>query len=560
MLFNLALLLYQSQQYGKALRYLTPIHRKIENTEELLAVKSMLLWVQVNLALGRLSDAKEGIGWLDAQLTKSSAILQDGEEAKVPVDPVAQKSVFLGGSPEESQKNARCINAKELRLALCLLRAQLCLSVPVTYKAVAELLAEARSLKDEIDLSHFPAHMEGWLRSHYETCVGLLSAQLEYLSNNPTAALRIVTQTEQIAQSSLGSRACHPACQPAPGAKLAYPVYYYNNLGCIHLRLKKPKLALLYFSKAYETISAQSSVEEDAVARPTDAVTFYASQRRGEVLFNMGLALLASNLPGQALDCFLECGGLMKGNARYWYRLAQCYVMQHLQTLQDAQLTHQSDLYVSQLNGVYRLPAKAVYNFDEEEERKGGKADLIEQALKSLRNALVLLPSEDEDLKVHVLLLLAYTCIGREPQSALKYLHQLSACDLSPQLKATVALYTAEANAQIGKLKVALEQLTNLSLPRETRLNCHSTLCPRAVSLYEDLNWRFVQAVNSASILISSGNLAQAQVQLAAAASTLPSSQPLPGPLLHLHVYLALKAGNHKQAAEILQTRQLPSK
>jgi len=560
MLFNLALLLYQTQQYGRALRYLSPIHKKVESTEELLAIKSMLLWVQVSLALGRLSDAREGLNWLDAQLTKSSAVLQEGEEAKVPVDPVAQKSVFLGGSPEESQKNARCINAKEFRLALCLLRTQLSLSTPAAYKAVADLLVEARGLKDEIDLSHFPAHMEGWLRAHYEVCIGLLSAQLEYVSNNPTAALRIVTQTEQTAQSSLGSRVCHPACQPAAGAKVAYPVYYYNSLGCVHLRLKKPKLALLYFSKAYETISAQSSVEGDAVARPADAVTFYASQRRSEVLFNMGLALLASNLPGQALDCFLECGGLMKGNAKYWYRLAQCYVTQHLQTLQNAQLSHQSDLYVSQGNGVYRLPAKAVYSFEDEEERKGDKSDLIEQALKSLRNALLLLPSEDEDLKVHVLVLLAYVCIGREPQSALKYLHQLSSCDLSPQLKATVSLYAAEANAQIGKLKLALEQLTSLSLPRETRLNCHSTLCPRAISLYEDLSWRFVQAVNSASVLIASGNLTQAQVQLAAAASALPSGQQLPGPLLHLHVYLALKAGNHKQAAEILQTRQLPSK
>lgn len=556
MLFNLALLLYQTQQYGKALRHLTPIQRKIDNTEELLAVKVMLLWVQIHLALGRLIEAKEGLNWLEMQLTKSTAISQDGEEAKVPVDPGAQKSVFLGGSPEESQKNSRCINAKELRLALCLLRVQLNLSAPFTYKAVADLLAEARSLKADMDLSHFPTQMEGWLRAYYEECLGLLSAQLEYLSNSPSSALRIVTQTEQNAQSCLGSRSCHPACQPAPGAKVTYPVYYYNSLGCIHLRLKKPKLALLYFSKAFETISSQSAVEEDAVAKPTDAVTYYASQRRGEVLFNMGLALLACSQPVQALDCFLDCAGLMKGSARYWYRVAQCYVMQHLQTLQEAQLSHQSDLFVSQTNGVYRLPAKAVYNFEEEEDRKGEKADLIEQALKSLRNAVVLLPAEDEDLKIHVLLLLAYVCIGREPQSALKSLQQLAACDLSPQLKSTVALYAAEANAHIGKLKQASEQLAGLSLPRETRLNCHSTLCPRALSLYDDLSWRFVQAVNLASILIASGNQTQAQVQLTAAASALPSSQPLPGPFLHLQVYLALKAGNHKQAAEILQTRQ----
>lgn len=559
MQFNLALVMYQTQQYGKALRQLAPIHRKIDTTEELLAVKAMILWVQVNLALGRLNEAKDGLGWLDTQLTKSSIISPDGEEAKVPMDPGVQKSIFLGGSPEEAQKNCRSINSKELRLALCLLRAQFLLAGSFSYKPVSDLLTEARSLKDEIDLSHFPAQMQGWLRSHYEECVGLLSAQLEYAVNNAAVALRIVTQTEQIAQSGISPRPSHPSCQSSPEAKIAYPVYYYNSLGCIHLRLKKPKLALLYFSKAYETLSATSSVDEEAVARPTDAVTYYASQRRGEVLFNMGLALLASGQPAQALDCFLECSGLMKGSARYWYRLAQCYVTQHLNSLQEAQLSHQSDLCISQQTGVYRLPAKVVYNFEEEEDRKGGKADLIEQALKSLRTALVLLPTDDDDLKVHVLLLLAYVCIGREPQSALKYLHQLAACELTPQLKATVALYAAEANAQIGKLKQATEQLTGLSLPRETKLNCHSTVSPKAMTVYEDLNWRFIQAVDSASVLIAQGNLTQAQAQLAAAANALPSSsQQLPGPLLHLHIYLALKAGNHKLAAEILQTRVTP--
>ena len=396
MLFNLGLLSYQSQQYGKALKHLVPIHKKIENVEELLAVKSELLWVETNLALGKLAEARDSLQWLEMQVTKSAAVAQDGEEAKVPVDPGAQKSLFLGGSPEESMKNSRCINAKEFKLAVYLLRTQLLLASQGNLRLATELISEGKTLKSEIDMSHFPEQEVGWLKAQYEEGLGMLSAQVEYLNGNAAGALRVVTQTEQTAQGLIGSRACHPTCQPAVGAKVAYPVLYYNSLGCIHMKLRKPKLALLYFSKAYETISAQTHPDDDSISRPTEAVTFYASQRKSEVLFNMGLALLASNLPAQALECFLECSGLMKGNARYWYRLAQCYVMQHMQGLQEVQQTHLSDLCVSQSNGVYRLPSKAVFNFEEEEERKSQKPDLLEQAIKSLRNALMMLPGDDE--------------------------------------------------------------------------------------------------------------------------------------------------------------------
>ena len=134
----------------------------------------------------------------------------------------------------------------------------------------------------------------------------------------------------------------------------------------------------------------------------------------------------------------------------------------------------------------------------------------------------------------------------------------LNASELSPGMKFTVALYSAEASAQIGKIKQASEQLASASLPREAKVTCHSTLCPKAMVLYEDMNWKLVQCINAASVLIASGNITQAQNHLANAASLIPAGHPLPGPLLHLYIYLALKAGNHKQAAEILQTRMAP--
>lgn len=133
--------------------------------------------------------------------------------------------------------------------------------------------------------------------------------------------------------------------------KQMHPQYYYNNLGILHLRLRKFKMASLYFSKAIKFLeisqtttpnisNAQSSEQKtvtlpwgESFAQPMtqgqsphEHVGNTSSQHSIEILFNMGIALYKDGNTVDKLDqafrCFEKVSNALKNNPKLWYYMA----------------------------------------------------------------------------------------------------------------------------------------------------------------------------------------------------------------------------------------------
>ena len=113
--------------------------------------------------------------------------------------------------------------------------------------------------------------------------------------------------------------------------------------------------------------------------------------------------------------------------------------------------------------------------------------------------------------------------------------------------------------------KQAVEYLT--STQKDVKLRCHSTLSSSSAVLTEDLLSKSVQLINLTSAYLQSNNLALAQQtynnllnQLNIAFQPNHSLGPaIPAPVINLSLYIALKLGNHSQAADIINSRQVYS-
>jgi len=67
-------------------------------------------------------------------------------------------------------------------------------------------------------------------------------------------------------------------------------VLYYNNLGCVHLQMKKYNVATFYFTKALQ--ANQKHLLEDSKRKGGGTVASVLADRRHEILYNQGLVLL----------------------------------------------------------------------------------------------------------------------------------------------------------------------------------------------------------------------------------------------------------------------------
>ena len=168
-------------------------------------------------------------------------------------------------------------------------------------------------------------------------------------------------------------------------------------------------------------------------------------------------------------------------------------------------------------------------------------------------------------MKEHILLMLAYVCLESQPQSALVYAQQLLRMDITEVHKSQATMYVAEALLQLNKPKQAIEYLT--SVQKDVKLRCHSTLSTSSAVLSEDLLSKSVQLINLTSAYLQSNNLPLAQQTYNNLLSQLNITfQPnhslgpsIPAPVIDLALYISLKLGNHSQAVDIINNRQVYS-
>ena len=382
-----------------------------------------------------------------------------------------------------------------------------------------------------------------------------LIAEIAYTEGNMIATLQQLNQAQIEILPLLGERQAHPSCIPSR-ERLSHPIYHYNNLGCVHLRLGKPRLARFYFTKALETLNPHVPVD---ISKPLCTVTYHSSQRRADLLYNSALALLNSCKPKHALECLQEISSVMQNKPMYWYRVAECYVMIHLKTLAAGRREMMSDVCYSQMSRKYNLPAKVVYAFKEEDEKESENP--LEQAAMCLRNALAL--CKDDELKINLLLLMCYVCMNTQPQCALSSAQQLLHMEVTETQRFTASIYASEALLILGKPRQAIEYLSHI--PKDIKLKCESTLSPTGAVVTEEVSSKYVQSVNLSCAHLHAGNIANAQQALNSALNffnltfqlSSQPSQPVPSAILSLAIYISLKLGNHSQAENFLRSRHI---
>jgi hypothetical protein len=113
-----------------------------------------------------------------------------------------------------------------------------------------------------------------------------------------------------------------------------------------------------------------------------------------------------------------------------------------------------------------------------------------------------------------------------------------------------------------GKTKQARDAVQSISL--DAPMEFHGTLCPTAANFLYSSS-KVVTYLNMSSIYLQLSNVTAAQQALSAALTYLEIKEQdpngeiheVPSPLLHIAIYIAMRLGNQKLAADLVERRML---
>ncbi|KAK7816853.1 hypothetical protein U0070_021650 [Myodes glareolus] len=153
---------------------------------------------------------------------------------------------------------------------------------------------------------------------------------------------------------------------------------FWNNLGCIHFAMSKHNLGIFYFKKALQendNVCAQLSAGGTDPGKKFSGrpMCTLLSNKRYELLYNCGIQLLHIGRPLAAFECLIEAVQVYHANPRLWLRLAECCIAANKGSIQNT-----------------------VYN---DGQSSAIPVASVEFAAICLRNALLLLPEEQQDPK-----------------------------------------------------------------------------------------------------------------------------------------------------------------
>lgn len=133
-------------------------------------------------------------------------------------------------------------------------------------------------------------------------------ANLEYLKGNHKKATKLLALARQ---------------QPSDQALPQLDSMHENNLGCLHLMLSKPYLAVFYFNKSLQKHNEfLTELKQQEVVRKDAALQI----KQAEIIYNLGMALLHSGQYEKAFQSFTNCLPLLQSNPSLWLHLAECCV------------------------------------------------------------------------------------------------------------------------------------------------------------------------------------------------------------------------------------------
>ncbi len=322
--YNVAVLLLQSRFYERALEVANELFDDASELPHWLAVRTGLLIAELGLLLsreeGELSPHTSNrvtyaLDWIDARVSQPRPPATDGD------------------APE----------GKTLKFALHVYRAKFALATGQKNTCKRELKA-AGDLLDAATAT-LPLAMS----------LSVVRAHLHFSLSDYSNALEMI--------GGVAGLVDHSGSDDHVAATV-----YFNNLGCIHHKMKKFNAAAYYFSKAL------AADEKAVVGLPASgrhgitAVIAPNAQRYFEVLYNLGLTLLVLGKPQLAFDSFneaMQCPHF--GWWRHWLRSAECVIQAHVAQLKQERRRYKNNLGIQSGNGERsRIVLPAAYTLENE--------------------------------------------------------------------------------------------------------------------------------------------------------------------------------------------------
>jgi len=558
-LYNQAVIYYQMRQYSSALSILEGLFQNIEPIDEYLAVKTCFLLADLYLILKQKDKVSLIIAYLDKTFPQ---LIKDPEKTKETEDKEQKEK-----EEKEIQQILIDMTPSEFKYNLHILKAKL-------FLANKSMKASKREIKLAMATQHQNLTTNILLMTTY------LKANLEYQQQNSNKAIKLLNSFQKSSEKHVA-------------------VLYFNNLGCIHFRMKKYNAAANYFTRALKDNEAMIEA-----ADPKSITSFYRSKRL-HILYNIGTKLLFTGNPELAFKCFQESSLIFYKQPKLWLRLAECCIAAHVKKLQE------NNKLKSARNGLYRkvagneqvkrillpvndatvnkgLPVEDQEVIDDQLGVQYGSLSL-EYGCKAIRNALFLLSREnnsvpvptptttlpnssnnnvnnstnsstssisvnEEELLLKQAILVAASFLAlscNNPVVALSYAKELlSIKKCSDQYKYLAHIYAAESYCMLNRPADAAQHLNpnTLGLTEPSgNLVIFSSPYPQPES---GLTVRYSMYVNLAVVNILRDDLLQAQ-QCVNQALTI-SKQATPA--LLLQVYLELRKGNVESALQLLKT------
>eukprot|EP00347_Sterkiella_histriomuscorum_P018969 403343469 len=384
LLYNIAAMSYQLQQYGKSLSYLIEIIKNLEQVEEFLMIKSMFLMLQILYELKQNESAWPIIYYLKVKLREFQQTIQQKQLIRSQTE---EEIKSHNSTQEESKsdmseefldvnvlnKNSFCIiNTSYLRkhaispknmniheymfllksfTSLFLLQQGDVEGAQLELKSAGEFKdkygQDPVKVKSQINVLAMVQHL-GMVNS--------LKAQIHLKEGNFLKSIKTLTLDEKASNSP------HPSCNfiklqdenskadsVYQKCQNSFPHYYFNNLGIIHLKLQKYSLAIFYFSKALKYVeksqNGQPSLQNDS-DNPNEHISHLNTQKISEILYNYGIALFKVGKFEEAFRSFEKASHSLRHHPRLWYYMGQASLSLNQQLYQESLSSqYQSDVF-----------------------------------------------------------------------------------------------------------------------------------------------------------------------------------------------------------------------
>lgn len=169
-----------------------------------------------------------------------------------------------------------------------------------------------------------PTGLHGIQLTTYE----FLRSNLEYVKGNHRKATKLLAlamnqQQQQHADSSSSSQDPENVI-----AALYTSSMYQNNMGCLHVMLRKPNLGVFFYNEALARHS-QWVGGQTTTTTTKPKVDFTLRVKKAEIIYNMGMALLHAGQPEAAFDTLLQATAVFSCSANLWLHMAECCVAFH---------------------------------------------------------------------------------------------------------------------------------------------------------------------------------------------------------------------------------------